>query len=90
MFSRYGRMYSYAFGDQVSPLNTCTLMADGIFTVDIRSPPGHPMNTTSLNQIRFLRALREEESQETLIKCTLLIFVRNSWFSLVLFSRKES
>jgi len=44
------------------------------YGLDIRSPPGHPMNTTSLNQIRFLRALREEEGQETLIKCSLLIY----------------
>lgn len=44
--------------------------------VDTRSPPGHPLNTTSLNQIRFLRALAKEEGQETLAKCTDLIYVR--------------
>jgi len=45
------------------------------YGLDIRSPPGHPMNTTSLNIIRFLRALREEESQEILAMCTRLIFL---------------
>jgi len=45
------------------------------FGLDIRSPPGHPMKTTSLNIIRFLRALLEEEGQETLAKCTRLIFL---------------
>jgi len=44
------------------------------FGVDTRSPPGHPLQTTSLNIIRFLRALLEEEGQDTLIKCTRLIF----------------
>jgi len=44
------------------------------YSVDIRSPPGHPMDTTSLNLIRFLRAVREEEGQEILAECTRLIF----------------
>ncbi|KAF9515248.1 hypothetical protein BS47DRAFT_1381593 [Hydnum rufescens UP504] len=40
-------------------------------SVDIRSPPGHPMRA---DLVRFLRAVREEEGQEILAECTRLIF----------------
>jgi len=44
--------------------------------VDTRSPPGHPLGTSSLNQIRFLRYLYHNEPQEVLAACTKLIYVR--------------
>lgn len=47
-----------------------------IIAVDTRSPPGHPLNTSSLNQIRLLRAISQEEGQEVLHKCVGLIYVR--------------
>ncbi|KAF9515246.1 hypothetical protein BS47DRAFT_1342160 [Hydnum rufescens UP504] len=46
-------------------------------TVDIRSPPGHPMRA---DLTPFLRAVREEEGQEILATCTRLIFVRLIFF----------
>ncbi|KAF8316877.1 thioredoxin-like protein [Clavulina sp. PMI_390] len=42
--------------------------------VDTRSPPGHPLNTTSLNQIRLLRVIKSEEGNEVLKKCVGLVF----------------
>jgi len=45
------------------------------FGVDIRSPPGHPMQTTSLNKIRFLRVVKAEKSPEILEECIRLLFL---------------
>jgi hypothetical protein len=44
--------------------------------VDTRSPPGHPLKTTSVHQIRFLRVIYHNEPQEILAACTRLIYVR--------------
>jgi len=43
--------------------------------VDIRSPPGHPFEVSSLNVMRFLRVVRDEESQEVLYQCTRLLYL---------------
>jgi hypothetical protein len=43
--------------------------------VDIRTPPGFKKHTTTFSVMNFLRIVKENESPEVLILCSLLLFV---------------